>query len=139
MGDMWRLADMLREYRGDAHTAAWTSAGLHATEVGLLTELYWGLPLRSYIRTRAWTDEQLTEAETSLSERGLVVDGAFTTEGAPLRESIEVVTDAQCAVILDARRGLARRAAGHPEPWGDAIRAAGGYPPQGPHDLAPVR
>ena len=28
MGDMWRLADQLREYRGDAHTAAWTSAGL---------------------------------------------------------------------------------------------------------------
>ncbi len=59
MGDMWRLADQLREYRGDAHTAAWTSAGLDATEVGLLTELYWGLPMRSYIRTRAWTDEQL--------------------------------------------------------------------------------
>src|SRR5580693_7495087 len=38
MGDMWRLADQLREYRGDAHTAAWTSAGLDATEVGLLTE-----------------------------------------------------------------------------------------------------
>ena len=34
LGDMWRLADMLREYRGDAHTAAWTSAGLDATEVG---------------------------------------------------------------------------------------------------------
>src|SRR5687768_13151731 len=26
MGDVWRLADLLREYRGDAHTAAWTSA-----------------------------------------------------------------------------------------------------------------
>ena len=25
MGKAWRLADMLREYRGDAHTAAWTS------------------------------------------------------------------------------------------------------------------
>jgi hypothetical protein len=24
-------------------------------------------------------------------------------------------------------------------PWGRAIREAGGYPPQGPHDLAPVR
>ena len=50
---------MLREYRGDAHTAAWTSAGLDATEVGLLTELYWGLPMRTYIRTRAWSDDQL--------------------------------------------------------------------------------
>jgi hypothetical protein len=139
MGDMWRLADMLREYRGDAHTAAWTSAGLHATEVGLLTELYWGLPMRSYIRTRAWTDEQLTAAENSLSERGLVADGAFTAEGRALRESVEEVTDAQCAVILDALGGSVDGLLAILGPWGDAIRAAAGYPPQGPHDLAPVR
>jgi hypothetical protein len=30
---------MLREYRGDAHTAAWTSSGFDATEIGLMTEL----------------------------------------------------------------------------------------------------
>ena len=102
MGDMWRLADLLREYRGDAHTAAWTSAGLDATEVGLLTELYWGLPMRTYIRTRAWSDEQLDAAEARLSERGLVAEGAFTAEGRALRESVEVATDAQCEVILDA-------------------------------------
>ena len=139
MGDMWRLADMLREYRGDAHTAAWTSAGLHATEVGLLTELYWGLPMRTYIRTRAWSDEQLTAAEASLSERGLVVDGAFTAEGRALRESVEVATDAQCAVILDALGDSVDELLAILGPWGEAIRAAGGYPPQGPHDLAPVR
>src|SRR4029077_8493598 len=44
IGDVWRLADRLREYRGDAHTAAWTAAGFDAAEIGLLTELYWGLP-----------------------------------------------------------------------------------------------
>jgi hypothetical protein len=139
VGDLWRLADMLREYRGDAHTAAWTSAGLHATEVGLLTELYWGLPMRSYIRTRAWTDEQLTAAEASLSERGFVIDGAFTPEGRALRESVEEVTDAQCAVILDALGDSVDELLAILGPCGDAIRAAGGYPPQGPHDLAPVR
>ena len=89
VGDMWRLADTLREYRGDAHTAAWTSAGLDATEVGLLTELYWGLPLRSYIRTRAWSDEQLHAAEARLTARGLVADAAFTAEGRALREAVE--------------------------------------------------
>jgi hypothetical protein len=136
MGDMWRLADQLREYRGDAHTAAWTSAGLNATEVGLLTELYWGLPLRSYIRTRAWTDEQLTAAEARLTERGLLAEGAFTSEGRALRESIEVATDAQCAVVLDALGDSLDGVLAVLVPWGDAIRAAGGYPPQGPHDLA---
>src|ERR1039458_6301877 len=40
LGRAWRLADRLREYRGDAHIAAWTSAGLSAVEVGLLSELY---------------------------------------------------------------------------------------------------
>jgi hypothetical protein len=139
MGDMWRLADQLREYRGDAHTAAWTSAGLDATEVGLLTELYWGLPMRSYIRTRAWTDEQLAAAEDRLAERGFLVDGAFSAEGRALRESVEVVTDAQCAVILDALGDSVEDLAATLNPWGEAIRAAGGYPPQGPHDLAPVR
>ena len=105
----------------------------------MLTELYWGLPMRSYIRTRAWTDEQLTAAETSLSERGLVLDGAFTAEGRALRESVEEVTDAQCAVILDALGDSFDELLAILGPWGDAIRAAGGYPPQGPHDLAPVR
>ena len=66
---MWRRGDMLREYRGDSHIAAWVSAGLDATEIGLLTELYRGLPLRSYIRTRAWTDEQFDAATERLEPR----------------------------------------------------------------------
>ena len=36
LADAWRRADMLREYWGDAHIAAWTTAGLDATEIGLL-------------------------------------------------------------------------------------------------------
>ena len=139
MGDMWRLADMLREYRGDAHTAAWTSAGLDATEVGLLTELYWGLPLRSYIRTRAWSDGQLGAAEARLSARGLLADGAFTDEGRAVREKVEVATDAQCGVVLDALGDRFDALLAILNPWGVALRAAGAYPPQGPHDLAPVR
>ena len=139
VGDMWRLADLLREYRGDAHTAAWTSAGLDAAEIGLLTELYWGLPMRSYVRTRAWSAEQLDAAEARLSERGLVADGALTAEGRELRESVEVATDAQCGAVLDALGASLDELLALLTPWGQAVRAAGGYPPQGPHDLAPVR
>ena len=53
-----------------------------------------------------------------------------------MREQVEVTTDAQCAVIVDALGD------GLPElldlllPWGAAIREAGGYPASGPHDLA---
>ena len=62
--------------------------------------------------------------------------GGFTGEGRALRESIEVATDVQCAVILDALGNSLDRLLAVLTPWGDAIRAAGGYPPQGPHDLA---
>jgi len=139
VGDMWRLADMLREYRGDAHIAAWTAAGLDATEIGLLTELYWGLPMRSYIRTRAWSDAQLDAAEARLEARGLVADGALTAEGRTVREGVEVATDAQCTVMLDTLGDGTEELLGLLTPWGQAIRDAGGYPAQGPHDLAPVR
>ncbi|HWD55778.1 MAG TPA: hypothetical protein VG346_11685 [Acidimicrobiales bacterium] len=139
LANAWRLADMLREYRGDAHTAAWTSTGLDATEIGLLTEPYWGLPLRTYVRTRAWSDTQLDAAEGRLVERGLLADGALTGAGRALRESIEVATDAQCTPMLDALgdEGFAELV-GLLAPWGQAIRDAGGYPAQGPHELAPA-
>jgi len=138
VGDAWRLADRLREYRGDAHTAAWTTAGFDGTEIGLLTELYWGLPMRSYVRTRAWSDDELDGAEARLVERGLVADGRMTDEGRAEREQIERSTDRQCRFIvqrlgpdLDALLAVLGR-------WGSAIRAAGGYPRSGPHDLARV-
>jgi hypothetical protein len=139
VGDMWRLADLLREYRGDAHTAAWISAGFDATEIGLLSELYWGLPMRSYVRTRAWTDEQLNGAEERLVGRGLVADGGLTDRGRSVRESIETATDGQCECMVRALGDDFTQLIDLLQPWGAAIRAAGGYLPQGPHDLAPAR
>ena len=139
LGDMWRLADMLREYRGDAHIAAWTSAGLDATEVGLLTELYWHMPLRTYIRTRAWSDEDLDAAEARLVECGLLAGSALTAEGRALREEVERKTDGQCAVIVDTLGSGFDELLSILGPWGLALRDASAYPAQGPHDLAPVR
>ena len=129
----------LREYRGDAHIAAWTSAGLDATEVGLLTELYWRMPLRTYIRTRAWSDADLDDAEGRLLERGLLSDGALTPEGRALRERVEVATDNQCQVIIDTLGDGFDELLNILGPWGLALRDAAAYPSQGPHDLAPIR
>jgi hypothetical protein len=139
LGDMFRLADRLREYRGDSHTTAWTSAGFDATEIGLLTELYWGLPMRTYIRSRAWSDGELDAAEARLVERGLVADGGFTGAGREVREEVEVATDRQCQPILDALGDDLDELVALLRPWGAAIRAAGGYLPSGPHDLAATR
>ena len=139
LADAWRLADLLREYRGDSHTAAWTADGLDATEIGLLTELYWGLPMRSYIRTRAWSDADLDAAEQRLVAAGLVAGGDLTEAGRALRESVESATDDQCTVVVDTLGDGIDELVNLLTPWGQAIREAGGYPPQGPHDLAPVR
>jgi hypothetical protein len=138
IGDVWRLADRLREFRGDAHTAAWTTAGFDATEIGLLTELYWGLPMRSYVRTRAWSDADLDAAEARLVGRGMVADGRMTDDGWAVREGIERMTDGQCQSIVERLGPDLDELLDILRPWGTAIRAAGGYPQSGPHDLARV-
>ncbi len=136
LGDAWRLADLLREYRGDAHTAAWTSAGFDATEIGMLSELFWGLPSRSYVRSRAWSGADLDAAEARLEARGLMADHALTDLGRDAREAVEVATDAQCAPIVEALGDDLDELVGLLLPWGAAIRDAAGYPASGPHDLA---
>lgn len=137
LGDAWRLADMLREYRGDAHTAAWTSAGFDATEIGLLSELAWGLPPRSYIRTRAWSSDDLDAAAERLRARGCIdAEGNLTDAGRKSREAVEVATDMQCQPIVDALADDLDELLSIVHPWGAAIREAGGYLPGGPHDLA---
>jgi hypothetical protein len=123
----FHLGDELREYRGDAHTAAWTSAGLDAVEVGLLTELFIGLPLRSYIRSRAWSDEQMDAAYERLQARGWVKDEAFTPAGQAAREDVEWHTDRQLRPVIEALGdgfdGLLTLIG----PFGAAVRDAGGY------------
>ncbi len=136
LGRVWRLADTVREFRGDAHTAAWISAGIDATEIGLLTELYWGLPLRSYARTRGWTNEHFDQATERLTQRGLIADGGFTTAGRSAREAIEVATDSQIFPALSAVGDALTELFEVLAPWGVAIRQGAGYPMSGPHDLA---
>ena len=136
LGQVWRRGDMLREYRGDSHIAAWIAAGIDATEIGLLSELYWGLPLRTYSRTRAWSEAQFDAATERLESRGLIADGAFTDAGRDARESIEDETDRQMKPVLDALGDEIDELFAILAPWGVAIREAKGYPASGPHDLA---
>jgi hypothetical protein len=138
LGVAWHLGDMLREYRGDAHIAAWTGAGFDPPEIGLLTELYWGLPARSYVRTRAWTSDDLDAAEERLRSRGLLVaDGSALTEaGWVAREAVEVQTDQMCRPLTDALGEDGAELVALRAPCGAEIRAQGGYLPSGPHDLA---
>ena len=112
---------------GRSGTAAWTSVGFDATEIGLLTEQFWGVPTRTYVRTRAWTDAQLDAAEERLVAKGLMADGAFTEAGRSTREALELATDLQMRPAIEALADDADELFAIIEPWGAAIRQAGGY------------
>jgi hypothetical protein len=135
LADAWRLADLLREFRGDSHTAAWTTAGFDAVEIGLLTELYWGLPMRSYIRSRAWSSNELDEGEERLRSRGLLDGDELSERGRAEREAVEAATDRHMRPAIEALGTDIDDLVGIVEPWSAAVRQAGGYLPRGPHDL----
>jgi hypothetical protein len=135
---VFHLGDMLRECRGDAHVAAWTAAGLDAIEIGLCTEAYMGLPLRTYIRTRGWNDEELDGAAARLRARGWLDGDALTPAGQQAREAIEAATDQQMSPAVRALGDDIDDVCALLEPWGAAMRAAGGYI-GGPVDLWPNR
>jgi hypothetical protein len=138
IGKLWRLADALREYRGDSHIAAWVSQGLDAVELCLLTDSFSGLPLRTYSATRGWRDTDFDPATESLVAKGLLdaKSGTYTEEGRKLRELIEVKTDEQMRQAIEAIGNDFDELSGLLAPWGAAIKSAGGYPKMGPHDMA---
>ena len=118
-------------YRGDSHTAAWTAAGFDAVEIGLLTELYWGLRLRTACG-RAWSADELDAGEARLVEQGLIEDRGLTEQGRARREEVEQATDRQCRPIVEALGDALDELVDAPHPVGAAIRDAGGYLPSGP-------
>jgi len=128
MGDFWRAADLVREHRGDSHIAAWIDADLDATEVGLLTDPWRGQPLKSWVRTRGWTDEELDAACDRLRSRGLLDGDELTPAGFALREEIESATDEMERRVVDALRDDADRLFTLLDGWSDQIVAQHGYP-----------
>jgi hypothetical protein len=136
---VWQLGDFLREYRGDCHNAAWVAAGLTATDIGILTELAWGMPVRSYSRTRGWTDDEFDRSEHRLRDLGhldgIGAETHLSQSGRHAREQIEVVTDDQMRPALDALGDDIETLFDILAPWGETIRSGKGYLGAGPHDL----
>jgi hypothetical protein len=128
MGDFWRSADLVREHRGDSHIIAWTSHDVDAIEVTLLTELWWRLPLKSYVGTRGWSPTEIDAAIGRLIERELIEGDGFTEKGEHLRASIEEATDRQERRAVEALGDDADELFDLLEPWSKAVVASGGYP-----------
>ena len=125
---LFHLGDMLRECRGDAHVAAWTAAGLDAVEIGLLTEAYIG-SAAAHVHPHA-----------RLERRGARRRGRASRSARLARRRRAHRRPGSAAARRSSRRptsrcGPASHAVGDDidelcellEPWGAAMRDAGGY------------
>lgn len=134
LGRAWRLAERLREFRGDAFRCAWSAAGLSGCQIQLLTEMIAGFPRHIYTAGRVWSEEQMNAAEAVLTERGLVADGQPTDAGRALREDIERAVDTACLPMVedvgDDFVALATVLTG----WFDTIVAGRGHAPAMPQE-----
>lgn len=128
MADFWRAADIVREHRGDSHVAAWVGYGVGPIEITLLTEAWWGIPLKSYAPSRGWSDEQLDGAIDGLRARKLLDGEQLTDDGRALRKAIERVTDGQERRIVEAIGEDVDELFGLLEPMASAVVESGGYP-----------
>lgn len=130
---LWQLVTVIREYRGDAHVAALTSAPVGPVEA-LVLHAATGVVDRARLQElRAWSDAAWDGAVAALAERGWVdSDGAFTPEGGTARESIEVQTDHATQPMLDVVGDeTVHRLCDLLVPLRDALIAEGVYPWRG--------
>jgi hypothetical protein len=128
IGDLWRAADLVREHRGDSHIIAWVSHGLDPIQATITTELWWRLPLRSYVATRGWTPEEIDGAIDRMRSRGLMDGDSFSEKGEAHRAAIELCTDLQERSIVEALGDDAEELFTILTPMKDAIVSGEGYP-----------
>ena len=134
VGRMWRLGDMRREYRGDAHIAAAAAGGFEGCDLQVLTERCAGMPPRSYAAGRGWDPAQLSSAEQRLEDRSLLMAGKPTDAGRAAREALEAETDRLCVGMVDAMGDDVVGLVGWLRGWGMRIRAEDGYYPSLPQE-----
>lgn len=92
---LWHAVTLLREYRGDGHTAVLLGAGLSGLDA-LITHTATGRGFTEAAAkaTRGWSDAEWDAAVQSLVSRGLLADGELTEDGVRLRAQLELATDA---------------------------------------------
>ena len=119
LGDLFRLGDRLREFRGDSHIAAWVAAGPRrhrdrAAHRALLGHAEPHLRAHACLERRAARRRRGAASEAA----GLIADGTTHRLG-PRRSArqIELATDAQMAPAIEALGDDLDELAGLLEPW----------------------
>ena len=94
---LWHAATLLREHRGDGHSAALLAADIEGCEALVLRA---GADLSREVLQpiRGWSDEEWDQAAARLAGRGwLGEDGRVTPEGTAARQAVEDATDRAAA------------------------------------------
>lgn len=127
-GRLQRACELLREARGDAHTAVVVASGLGAVELNVLTELWLGMELGSYTATRGWSPDALAAAVRVLEDRGELAAGQLTEAGRATRAGLEAATDAAMTPAVAALGSRLDEVVGRLGAWGERCVAAGAFP-----------
>ncbi len=91
---LWHAATLLREHRGDGHTAALLTEGIGGTEAHVLHALSVDLPAEKFGRVWHLPAAQLDAVIDGMRARGLVgPDGWLTPDGRAAKERVEALTD----------------------------------------------
>jgi hypothetical protein len=100
---LWHAQTLLREFRGDAHVALLTAAGISGCEALVIHAATGEVPTVGLKVTRAWPEEDWAAAAERLRRRGwLDADDQFTAAGRAHREELEAQTDALATVAYEA-------------------------------------
>lgn len=92
-GQLWRLAEMFREHRGDGHLATFIAHGFTALEMNIITELWLGYDIGEYSATRGFSKDVIKATMYLLQERGITDTKGLTPLGYNVRSQIEHDTD----------------------------------------------
>jgi hypothetical protein len=103
LATLWHAATLLREHRGDTHTATLIAAGVSGRECNVLHAAAGRIPREYIAGTRDYDDAEWRHNEERLADRGLVSgDGSLTAAGRELKDHIESTTDWLSLSTLDA-------------------------------------
>jgi hypothetical protein len=91
---LWHAATLIREHRGDGHTAALVGAGIGGTEAHVLHALFDGMPAEKFGRIHHLPPARLGAVIAGLRKRGLIDDsGWLSPAGRRTKIEIEAMTD----------------------------------------------
>jgi hypothetical protein len=128
---LWHAQTLLREYRGDGHVAALTTAGLSGLEALVIHAATGEVPAEALRTTRGWSDDQWAAGVESVRSRGWLADGdelRLSTSGVAHRQEIEDATD---RLAVDAYSALGEAACSElrsiGRPFSQAIVSAGTF------------